>query len=224
MAVVTPPPDTGAGKRSGRLERSLLAAVVGHPWVRRRRTWLRDAWWWIRGRWIARPVVPEAPRRLLFVCKGNICRSPFAARLAGLRLAGSAAGPVECRSAGFRVSRETKSPPQAVEACRRFGVSLDDHVSVALDEELMRSSDAVVVMEAAHHALLVRQYPGYRDRVLLLPLFAPATSGIGGHARYNITDPYGRPVRDFEACYQRIDGALDGLFAAMFGGARWRRA
>jgi protein-tyrosine-phosphatase len=111
-----------------------------------------------------------------------------------------------------------------MEACKRFGVSLDDHVSVPLDEALVGSSDAVIVMEAAHRALLVRQYPAYRDRVLLLPLFAPATRRIRGHARYNITDPYGRPVRDFEACYERIEEALDGLIAAMFGGTRWRRA
>lgn len=224
MALVTAPRDAGATREAGRRRQSLLVAVAGRPWVRRGRSWLRDAWWGVRGRWIARPVVPKAPRRLLFVCKGNICRSPFAARVAGLRLAGLAAQQVECRSAGFRVSRETKSPPQAVEACKRFGVSLDDHVSVALDEGLMRSSDAVIVMEAAHYALLVRQYPAYRDRVLLLPLFAPATSGTRGHARYNITDPYGRPVPDFEACYERIDEALDELLAAMFGGTRWRRA
>jgi len=173
---------------------------------------------------VRNPRLPKAPRRLLFVCKGNICRSPFAARVAAGRLQRAGMTQVECLSAGFRVTRETQSPTPAREASRQFGVSLDEHTSTQLDGELMRAADMVIVMEAAHMALLRWLYPGQRDRVFLLPLFTAAPERARGYLRYTIVDPYGKPTQEFEACYLRIEKAVDSMLTALCGGESWRRA
>lgn len=160
MALVTGA--SAADSAAGRKRRAPggLAAFLGHPWIRRARAGVRDTWWDVRGIAVRNPRLPKAPRRLLFVCKGNICRSPFAARVAAGRLQRAGMTQVECLSAGFRVTRETQSPTPAREASRQFGVSLDEHTSTQLDGELMRAADMVIVMEAAHMALLRWLYPG----------------------------------------------------------------
>jgi len=215
-----------AGGETERWRRAIvwLRRLIGHPWTRMTRAWLRDAWWNVRGLAVRNPGVPAPPRRLLFVCKGNICRSPFAARAAAGRLREAGRSEVECLSAGFKVTRETESPVQAREASTRFGVSLENHRSTQLDRDLMKTADAVVVMEASHLALLRRQYPEHRDRVFLLPLFAAASKRARGYLRYTIVDPYGKPTQEFESCYFRIEAALEGLLTAMFGGTPWRRS
>lgn len=43
---------------------------------------LRDLYWKIHGNKVKNPGLPDIPRSFLFVCKGNVCRSPFAEQLA----------------------------------------------------------------------------------------------------------------------------------------------
>jgi protein-tyrosine-phosphatase len=211
------------GASRGPLDR-LLVDLVRHPWSKWVRSRVRDAWCETRGLAIRNPALPVRGRTLLFVCKGNICRSPFAAIVATRRLEETGVRHVSCSSAGFKVSGETCSPPQAVEAARRYGVSLESHRSTALSEELMQAADAIFVMEVAHLALLRRRFPAQRSRVFLLPLFVPEADRCRGYQRYTIADPYGQPQHAFDLCYARVAKALDGMFAVLFGGQRWGRA
>ena len=202
----------------------LLGSLVNHPWSRLVRSRVRDAWWEARGLGLRNPALPARRRTLLFVCKGNICRSPFAAIAATRRLEDAGIRDVSCSSAGFKLSGETRSPRQAVEAARRYGVSLESHRSTALTVGLMQAADAVIVMEAAHLTLLRRRYPAQRSRIYLLPLYSPEADRCRGYLRYTIVDPYGQPRQAFDVCYARVAKALDGMFATMFGGEGWGRA
>lgn len=204
--------------------RPALGRLARHPLLRRARGAARDAWWSIRGRAVRNPALPAAPRRLLFVCQGNICRSPFAALLAARELQAVGIEGVECVSAGYRVSQEASSPEAARRAASAFNVSLQEHRPTALHEELVSSSDAVLVMEPAHLERVRRSYPAHRHRIHLLSLFEPVASRPGGYARYAIADPYGQPVEVFEACYERITRAVRGLVSAISGGTAWGRA
>ncbi len=65
-------------------------SLISHPWSRWVRSYVRDAWWEARGPRCPQPdTAGRCARTLLFVCKGNICRSPFAAIAATRRLARS---------------------------------------------------------------------------------------------------------------------------------------
>lgn len=195
-----------------------LERLARHPRLRRARRAWRDAWWNVYGRAIRNPTLPTTPRQLLFVCQGNICRSPFAALLAARELRTMGIANVHCLSAGYRVKPGATSPEAACDAASRHSLSLRDHRPTALDEELVSSSDAVLVMEPEHAKRLCRSFPAYRSRIHLLPLFEPAASRPGGYARYAIADPYGQPVEAFEACYERIERAVRGLLSTIFGG------
>jgi protein-tyrosine phosphatase len=164
---------------------------------------IKDFVWTVRGRQLANPAPPSTVRSLLFVCKGNICRSPFAAKRVA-QLLGEAGSSITCASAGIETTQAGRSPREACEAAQTFGVRLDTHTPVQLTVSLVSRFDLIVVMEAAQLWALRRSYPDAADRIWLLSLLDERS----GYARYHIADPFGGPLAGFESCYQRIDDAL----------------
>jgi protein-tyrosine phosphatase len=177
---------------------------------------LIDLYWMLQGPKIRMSAIPGKPRSLLFVCKGNICRSPFAEHLASkLQREGMISG-LTFASAGLHVRQPTPSPKQAVQVARRFGVDLENHWSQAISLELVESFDMIIAMEAWQHAALQSAFRQHQSKLFLLPLLDP--NGIGkewGYAAFNIPDPYGGSASAFENCFERINVDLKRLFATI---------
>jgi protein-tyrosine phosphatase len=200
---------------TGWLER-LLTATLRHPASRAAKDAWRDLRWRLRRPVLRAGEVPAPPATLLFVCKGNICRSPFAAEYAARRLRERGVTDVLCRSAGYAPSQAPASPPHAIAAARAYGVDLSAHRP--FDVAAADGAAIVVVMEAAHLDILAaRGIP--RERLLLLPRFAPARVGGTGYRRDNIEDPFGRPLSAFERCYAHTASAVDALVEALHDAA-----
>lgn len=177
-----------------------------------------DACWALYGKKLKNPEVRGRTASFLFLCKGNICRSPFAERIARKMAGERGLRDVEVFSAGFDVSLSLPPPAEAVQAARSFGVILDEHRSTPLTEEMIRYSDAIIVMEAAHLVRLRRAYPSRRDYFYLLPLFRDGSeAGEGNYHRYNIGDPFGGELDRFLACYGRIARCVERLLAGIAG-------
>lgn len=177
---------------------------------------LKGAYWTIYGAMLKNPPVPQGPKTLLFICKGNICRSPFAERLAAKMGPLSKVKGLGTASAGLEVNGPKPSPEEAVAAAKKFGVRLKDHSSVGLTKEMMESFDMVFVMEARQFGDIRALHPGHVKKVFLLPLFDTETDrSLGPYSIYNIRDPYGRCGEDFRASFEKIRRCLDGLFKAV---------
>jgi protein-tyrosine phosphatase len=169
----------------------------------------RDWWWEVYGRTLKRSEPGHPVQSLLFICKGNICRSPFAEHIAeqtsthdGLRIA----------SAGLHVTQAQGSPEEAIFAARKFGVNLSEHASQQVDEAMMDSFDMILAMEAKQYNALRSMFSAYREKIHLLPLFnIRENESFKGYRRYNIPDPYGKPLREFEACFERIQDCVQNL-------------
>jgi protein-tyrosine-phosphatase len=87
--------------------------------------------------------------RLLFVCTGNLCRSPMAAGLAG-RLLREQGVDGEVRSAGTHARPGEAAHAQVIAVCRELGVDLSSHRSARLDEDGIRWANRIFVMEPLH--------------------------------------------------------------------------
>jgi protein-tyrosine phosphatase len=191
-----------------------IGAVLRHPVVRRLKApFIAGRWWW-RGRTIANPRLPAAPREVLFLCQGNICRSPFAAELARGRVAGRGLPAIRCVSAGLRASQAPESPADAVAAAARYEIVLGGHRAVDVTAAQMASADVIVVMEVRHVDEIRRRFPEAVGRVHLLPLYEPA-GRYGPLERVNLLDPFDQGPDAFAHCYRRIDAAIDGLVSAI---------
>lgn len=186
-----------------------IRRLVTHPATRVVKRAVRDGWWTLRGGSIANPPVPHEVESILFVCLGNICRSPFAAALATRRLAELGLVGVRCDSAGIRTTQGARPPQEAVEVSTAYQLSIEGHRPQLLTRELVEANDLIVVMEAGQLHHVRESYPDAAASVVLLSLFdAMVTRGF---ERYHIVDPFGQPRSAFDACYGRIDRALTPL-------------
>ncbi len=137
--------------------------------------------------------------RLVFVCSGNICRSPYAERRAVL--AGVPAISLALRGDGGRTAE-----PAARAAARRAGVDLEAHRAQVVAAAALRPSDLLVAMEPWQARALRASHPGHQ--VTLLGLWSrPRRPHL--HDPYTLSDAY------FRNCFQVIDGGVAGLLARL---------
>ena len=118
-------------------------------------------------------------KRLLFVCHGNICRSPFAERLAKVRLEACSVG-----SAGVGAKPNLRSPERLVQIALAMGVDLEDRRSVRIGAAHVAWADLILVMDAENFSRVAADFPEAVTKMTLLGLFAP-----GAHAVIPDPDP-----------------------------------
>lgn len=135
-------------------------------------------------------------RRLAFVCKGNICRSPYASARA--HLLGMPAA-----SFGLEATDGAPADPTAVRNAQLRDVDLSTHRSVRMEPCHIGYDDLVIAFEPSHLAEVRRRSAG-RAPVGLLGTWAKP---IHPH----IQDPYGRSDRYFQHCFSLIDANLTEL-------------
>jgi protein-tyrosine-phosphatase len=87
--------------------------------------------------------------RILFVCTGNTCRSPFAEAVA--RGQG-----VEAESAGLAADAGAEPPDDAIAVARELGYDLSSHRARTLTDEMVERADVLVGMTAVHVEALAR--------------------------------------------------------------------
>ncbi len=169
---------------------------------------LKDLFWCLYGASLQNPTLPADPSSLLFVCKGNICRSPFAEKLA-IEMIGSHRENLSILSAGTEAQEGGLCPENAVIAAGEFGVDLKEHRSTRTTAGMMEDADIVFAMDASHFRTLRLRYPAYKNKVFLLPLFLPRTETGNRHVlKYNILDPFGRGTNEFRLSYSAIQRSL----------------
>lgn len=151
------------------------------------------------------PARVHAESRIVFICFGNVLRSPMAEALYREALRARGCSLAGISSAGVRAS----SPPRDAHRDGRavapeFGVSLDAHRSTLLTRELVDRTDLLVVMDHLHEAMLIAQFPDAESRVVLLGEFDPARMQHG----IAIEDPYGHGEAAVRFSYGRIAQAV----------------
>lgn len=113
---------------------------------------------------------------VLFVCTGNVCRSPVAERLLRAR-AGSA--PVMVNSAGMgALVGEGIDGPSAL-ALRELGVDADGHVARQLTAALAGTADLILTAELAHRSAVVQADPLSFRRTFTMREFARLGAELG---------------------------------------------
>jgi protein-tyrosine phosphatase len=145
---------------------------------------------------------------VLFVCTGNICRSPTAAGVfrAMARRAGMAHEFVIDSAGTFEGQVGQPASPPAIETARLRGYDLGDHRAKLLTTELLQKFDLPVAMDRSHLAALRWMMPRGREAVpTLLMKFAPR------FAIDEVPDPYGGPPTGYGQAFDMIEQACTGL-------------
>lgn len=161
-----------------------------------------------RERWVAelQRAAASAPAsasvaqsKLLFLCYGNICRSPVAAALAQRELPTA-----RIDSAGFHPQEGRQSPVNVVVAARRLGLQMESHRSKQVTADMVAAADHVLVMDLANYADFRRVFPHSAHKVLLLGSFVSANDP-------EIRDPYGWSAAETLPVMHQIEKAVSAL-------------
>ena len=140
-----------------------------------------------------------APWNLLFICTGNICRSPMAEGLA--RHYGQRRGiPVEVSSGSTLGLVDRPAHKHAIRVMSEIGMDISDHRSQPITEEMIEAADHVLVMEIQHAAKLRVRFPVADTKLMLLGTF-------GGTVE--IADPLGGWRRKFRKSRDEIRDCVE---------------
>jgi protein-tyrosine phosphatase len=150
--------------------------------------------------------------RVLFVCLGNICRSPTAEavfRELARREAGGLA--IEVDSAGTHGYHTGSAPDErAVAAARRRGIDMTALRARVVEKADFERFDLVLAMDEPVYDRLRRMAPRTRaGRVRLFLDYAPQLR------RREVPDPYYGGEAGFEEVLDLVEAAARGLLAAL---------
>jgi protein-tyrosine phosphatase len=176
---------------------------------------------------------PAEPFGVLFVCTGNICRSPTAEALARRELARYPGVPLEVSSAGSHALEGNPAASRSMLAASTRGASLERHFARELTRRRVRSAGLILCMAAEHRPFVLSYDRSAANRTFLLATFArvagqwdwlagsPAelVALAAEHAREldgdDIDDPLGHPAEAYAACAERLDGLVTPVIAAL---------
>ena len=157
------------------------------------RTW-RHRFLYLLGRYKANQKIDwDSVERLVFVCKGNICRSAYAEAIA--RSMG-----LETTSCGVQTIVDFPANPDAVKAAKKRGVDLESHRTTPIMYMVLRKTDLLVAMEPWHIEYMQRYIMRDHHYTLLGLWHKPV--------RPLLQDPYGLSSGYFDHCFNYIEESV----------------
>lgn len=152
------------------------------------------------------PQPSENARSFLFVCFGNIARSPMCEALMNRALATLPMAGFAISSAGLNADPGRAAHPYAIAAAEEFGLSLKDHKARLLTAEMVAHANAIFTMDYQNQAQLIARYPEAAGKVRLLGAYS------GSSARsLQIRDPYYDGEQATRECYRTLETCIQNL-------------
>lgn len=139
-------------------------------------------------------AMKKPKKRLLFVCYGNICRSPMAEGIARKRLSPA----IEVASAGVGATGGPASEEAVLVMKLGYGLDISGHIARPVGLFDLKSFDAVIAMDASiYHNL--REFWEVPEAVLY---------------GWDIEDPLGADYEIYKETAGKIERRLDQFLAA----------
>jgi glycine hydroxymethyltransferase len=148
-------------------------------------------------------------KTILFLCTGNVCRSPMAEGL--FRHAVKGRGEFRVLSAGIGAVDGQPPTPHSVQAMREIGIDISHQRSRALTAELVRSADLILGMTHSHTDTVSLLYPLAAEKTFLLREFDETLEPY----EKDISDPIGSSYPVYVECRDQIEQGIVTLLKFM---------
>jgi protein-tyrosine phosphatase len=177
---------------------------------------------------------PQDEFAVLFVCTGNICRSPVAEGIARRELARHPGVALRVGSAGSHALEGNPAASRMLVAASTRGVDLQRHFARELTRRRVRAAGLILCMAEEHRPFVLAYDRSAAKRTFVLSAFARAASQWEWLARSpaelvrlaaehasrtqpgdDIEDPLGHPPEAYAACAERLDALVTPVMAAL---------
>lgn len=156
------------------------------------------------------PVLPSTMQSVLFVCLGNICRSPLAQGIFEHQVAKAGlASLYDADSAGTSGWHQGEPPHSgSIAVARKYGIAIERQKSRPVHPKDAEIFDYIIAMDTANRESLIREFRFPGEKVFLMRDFderPPAKKGL------SVPDPWGHGSDAFEQVYGILSESVAGL-------------
>ena len=154
--------------------------------------------------------LPQTARSFLFVCFGNIMRSPMCEAFMKRALKEFPNTQITVTSAGLNAVPGRSAHPWAITAARHFGINLENHHAQLLTIEMIAQADAIFIMDYQNRVQLLSRHPRSREKVFMLSAYADKDYRL-----VEIHDPYFSDEDGTRKCYEILDTCISNLIKSL---------
>ena len=142
------------------------------------------------------------PKRVLFVCTGNTCRSPMAV---GLLREMAPHLDLDIRSSGTATYSGSPASSLAIDAMHEVGIDITDHRSATLNGDMIEEADLVFCMAERHRRHIVDWFKSMSDKVYLMREFDQERTD----ADYpDVPDPIGHEIDTYRRVLTMLERSM----------------
>ena len=135
---------------------------------------------------------------ILFVCTGNICRSPIAEFLfKDLIIKNDLSHKLNAKSAGLGAWNGLPAADFTLLVGKENGLDLESHRSQSINFNLIHESDLILGMAYQHKNEMQRMFPQYLSKIETIREF-----NISNVSSIDIDDPYGRNYKIYKRIFK----------------------
>jgi protein-tyrosine phosphatase len=146
--------------------------------------------------------------RVLFVCLGNICRSPLGAAIMKKKIRERGLESLievdSCGTSNYHIG--DNADPRTIASAKKHGVAID-HCARQLTSDDLDHFDFVLAMDKSNYQNILRlaKVSEQSTKVRLMRAFDPVSQGA------DVPDPYHGGEIGFQEVYEILDRATDGF-------------
>jgi len=138
--------------------------------------------------------------RILFVCTGNICRSPMAEGILKKYLKDLDIV-VEVRSAGIIAGHGRVAAEKSIQTARERGVDISHHRTHPVNRDILSKMDLILVMAKEHYQFIKNYFQETSEKIYYLMEFGRDESP----PFFDIDDPIGLSIVEYQQCYTEME-------------------
>lgn len=153
---------------------------------------------------------------IVFICSGNICRSPMAHYYMRKRLCDLGVENKYCiTSCGTEANTGERATKYALYTISQYGVDMSKHRATNIKDANIENADYIICMTKMHYNFITGQYPNLVDKVYILKEMI-----LNKEEYIDIDDPWGLDLQVYSGCAKEITDAVDKLIIKIESGEK----
>jgi len=143
----------------------------------------------------------------MFICSGNICRSPMAHAYTQKKLYDlKKENEYIISSCGTNATQGQSATYNAIESMKKYDVDLTNHRATCIENSNILDYDLILVATYYHKTIILQIYPSLKDKIFTLKEY------VKSEDKYmDIDDPYGLDSNVYNATAKDIVENIDKL-------------